>query len=247
MTDDRRRDTTSPQALIRRALRRVRRLLGDDPRFLPIVLRSTPLGTSKGLQPSTTLVIEGFPRSGNTFAYFALRRMLPPEQHIATRVHVPAQVALAVRRGLPTLYVIREPIHTIASLLIAAPHVPIAAAIDEYVHHHREVLRYRSGFVVGEFKVVTTRFGDVVDALNARFDLGLPRFEHTEEAVAEVFDDIEAHHTEVWGASEHVVPRPSATRTDEKAWLLEQLALPRHAAAMRDATEIYEAYLTPAP
>lgn len=240
------RDMTSPRALARRSLRAVRRVLGDDPIFLPIVLRATPMGTSKGIQPNTVLVIEGFPRSGNTFAYFALRRVLPDEQHIATRVHVPAQVALAVRRQLPTLYVIRDPVDTIASLLIAAPHVPIGAAIDEYVHHHREVLKHRHGFVVGEFQVVTTRFGEVVDALNERFDLQLPPFAHTEEAAAQVFADIDAHHAEVWGATEHVVPRPSASRAGEKAWLLEQLQSHKHNTAMRSAREVYEAFLEPA-
>ena len=185
-----RRDTTSPSALGRRALRRLRRSLGDHPALLPVVLRATPLGTSKGIQPTTALVIEGFPRSGNTFAYFAIRRLLPPEQHIATRVHVPAQVRRAVELGLPTLYVVREPVHTIASLLIAAPHVPVSAAIDEYVHHHRVVARYRHGFVVGEFTAVTTRLGDVTDALDERFGLELPRFEHTAENDAAVFAEI---------------------------------------------------------
>src|SRR5436853_2842515 len=57
---------------VRRNLRRARELLGDDPVFLPLVLRATPTGTVRRLTDATQLVIEGMPRSGNTFAFFAI-------------------------------------------------------------------------------------------------------------------------------------------------------------------------------
>lgn len=236
--------TTRPAAIARRAMRMARRTLGDSPLFLPIVLRATPLGTSKGIQPNTALVIEGFPRSGNTFAYFALRSMMPETAHIATRVHVPAQVIIAARLEMPILYVVREPVSTLASLLIAAPHVPIRAAFAEYVHHHRMVVRHKDSMVVGEFETVSNRFGEVVDALNERFDLGLPPFTHDDAAQSSVFAAIDAHHKEVWGDTENVVPRPSAARSADKAWLMEELSSPRYGHLLEDARDAYAALIS---
>lgn len=236
-------DTTSPRARARRVLRAVRNRLSDDPRFLPIVLRATPMGTAKGIQPNTVLVIEGFPRSGNTFAYFALRSLLPEHQHIATRVHTPSQVALAVKRGLPTLYVIREPLSTITSLVVAAPHVPIAAAIHEYVHHQREVLQYRSGFVVGEFARVTSDLGGITAEVNERFGTDFPLFDATDDNVRAVFAAIDAHHLDVWGGSANVLPRPSEDRRADKDWVAAQLARPEHRSRLDEAHAVYEAFL----
>ena len=106
----------------RRVLRRGKYLVGHDPAFLPILLRATPMGTEKRITRDTDIVVEGFPRSGNTFAVFALRDASDGRLSVASHVHHPSQVKLAVRKGLPTLLVIREPVACLASYLIAGPH-----------------------------------------------------------------------------------------------------------------------------
>ncbi|MEZ5142812.1 MAG: hypothetical protein R2726_09880 [Acidimicrobiales bacterium] len=211
----------------RRVLRRIREHLGDDPTFLPVVLRATPLGVSRRLTDTTDLVIEGFPRSGNTFAYFAMRLASGDRLRIASHVHTPSQVKAAVALHLPTMLVVREPRDTVVSLLIAAPHVAFRAAIAEWIHHHRELLAYRNGFVVAGFDQVTHDLGRVVERVNERFGTDLPRFEPTPANTDAVFAAIEEHHQRVHGGTENVVPRPSPARQAERRWLLEQLAAPR--------------------
>src|SRR5690242_9057843 len=44
----------------RRALRQGKYLIGDNPVFLPVLLRATPEGTSRAITPRTQLVVEGF-------------------------------------------------------------------------------------------------------------------------------------------------------------------------------------------
>lgn len=233
-------DTTSARARARRALRRARRVLGDHPVFLPVVLRATPLGIERAITPDTELVIEGFPRSGNTFAFFAFRHA-EPGVVVTSRVHTPSQVRLAVQRGVPTLVVVRSPADAIASLLIAAPHVPIKAALEEYIHHHEQVLALADGLVIATFDEVTDDFALVIDAINERFGTSFERFEHTSDNVDAVFAAIEDHHERHWGDTENVVPRPSDARKREKAWLLEQFRRPEYGALFLEAQTVYDA------
>jgi len=235
----------------RRLLRRARRLLGDHPALLPVVLWGTPGSAKRAITADTEAVIEGFPRSGNTFAYFALQDANGGPMPVASHVHVPAQVRRAVALGKPTLFVVREPVACLASLLTAAPHVRIKPAYEEYIHHHREVLPLVDDLVIGTFEQITTDFGLVVDALNERFGTTFARFEQTPESVDRVFARIDAHYEELYGdrASERVVPRPSPARKAEKAWLTAQLTSPRHAGLLAEAREVYSALVerTPGP
>lgn len=233
----------------RRVLRRVRRLLGDHPALLPIVLWGTPGSSKRAITAQTEAVIEGFPRSGNTFAYFALQDANGGPLPVSSHVHVPAQVERAVALGKPTLLVVREPVACLASLLTAAPHVRIRPAFEEYIHHHRRVLPLVDDLVIGTFEQITTDFGMVVDALNARFGTRFARFEQKPENVDRVFARIDAHYEELYGdrASERVVPRPSPARKAEKRWLTEQLTAPHHADLLTQARDVYEALAAHAP
>jgi hypothetical protein len=230
---------------VRRTLRWTRERMSDSPVFLPIVLRATPQGTTRRITDGTQIAIEGFPRSGNTFAFFALKhaeRLAGREVNIASHVHTPSQVKLAVARHFPTLVVIRRPIDVITSLLIAAPHTGFASAINEYNHHHRELLPLRDGFVIGTFDQVTTDFGAVTDRVNERFGTHFARFDPTEENNEAVFAAIEENHRLLHGGTENVVPRPSTARKAEKEWLLDQLAAPRYEAMLADADEVFTEY-----
>jgi hypothetical protein len=234
----------------RRALRRARELLGDDPVFLPVVLRATPTGNVRKIRDDTQIVIEGFPRSGNTFAFFALKHaehQAGREVNIASHVHTPSQVRLAVTERFPTMVVIRNPLDTVTSLLIAAPHVRFESALREYVHHHREILPWRERFVVASFPEVTTDFGAVTRLVNERFGTSFALFDPTDENTDAVFEAIDENHRVLHGGTENVVPRPSALRKAEKDWLVEQLLAPRFAGLMDEANAVYDDYVHEKP
>ena len=71
----------------RLVMRRIRSVIANDPVFLPIVLRATPRGTSRRITAATDVVVEGYPRSGNTFAAAALRHVGGPDLTVASHVH----------------------------------------------------------------------------------------------------------------------------------------------------------------
>lgn len=225
----------------RRALRRTRELLGDDPRFLPIVLRLTPLGLSRRITDSTEVVIEGFPRSGNTFATFALSKpraalcrwpKIHPCRHgqgggQAAQAHVAGRAGAA---GVPHL-----PAHGGAPCASRPP--------SRYTHHHEELLPWRHGFVVGSFEQTTTDFASITDRLNDRAPgTTFKPFVQTPENVERVFAHIDAHYREVYDGDSlgRVVPRPSPARRAGKEWLTDQLRSSRYAALMAGAQAIHD-------
>lgn len=230
----------SVRGRLRLALRRAHKRLGDHPAALPVVLRLTPLGTTRRITDDTVLVVEGYPRSGNTFAVFALRAAQPGPVAVTSHVHVPAQVKLAVRRGVPTVVAVREPLGTTASLVVAAPHLPLDRALREYVHHHRQLLPLQRDVLFVDFTEITTDMGAVIRRTNERFGLDLVPFEHTPENAAAVFAAIDEHHHELHGGTEHVVARPSELRRAEQDEVRRRLTAPELAPLLAEARAVYD-------
>lgn len=214
-------------APVRRALRRSRELVGDRPAFLPLVLALTPEGFSRTISPATELVVEGYPRSGTTFAVaaFALAQNRPVV--VSSHVHVPAQVKVAVRRRVPTLVVVREPVDAAASLIVAAPHVSPVAALREYAHHHRQIVPLADQVVVATFDQVTSDMGAVICRLNTRFGTSFERFVHTQLNVEAAFAVVDRRHAEVYGSKAvHALARPSEARKQMAEKVRSELTAP---------------------
>ena len=82
---------------------------------------------------TTQLVIEGFPRSGNTFSVIAFEHAQREAVRIAHHLHVPAQIIRAARWQIPSIVLIRDPVDAVASLLIRHPAMSASRALVYYV------------------------------------------------------------------------------------------------------------------
>jgi hypothetical protein len=169
----------------------------------------------------TEVVIESFPRCASSFAVNAFRlAQRPHETRFADHTHMPANVIAGVRRGLPTMVLIREPEEAIASYLVHSPEVPAASAVRGFLRFYLPLLHLRTRFVTVDFEEATERFGDAIDRLNARFGTSFARFEHTQEALdairREIDDDYRPRVADE-EEMERIVARPSARRDALKA------------------------------
>jgi hypothetical protein len=135
----------------------------------------------------TEIVIEGFPRTGNTFAVFAFQSAQPQPVRVAHHLHAPAQVSVAAGRGLPVLLLIRPPEDAVVSSAMWWPHVTPADALPAYAHFYERLRPYRDACVVGCFDEVTTDLGAVIGRVNERYGREFARFEHTPENVARCY------------------------------------------------------------
>jgi hypothetical protein len=131
----------------------------------------------------TQIVIDGFPRSGNTFAVIAFSMAQTDEVEVAHHVHLPAQILAAVKARLPTILLIREPEEVVTSLVLRFPHISLTKALHRYVRFHRLLAQYRGGVVVADFPEVVSDYGAVIRRVNERFDTRFAEFRHTPEDV----------------------------------------------------------------
>jgi hypothetical protein len=207
---------TEAPAWAKRALRPLRTRAGEHPLLVPLVLRLiTPATEDLRITPATELVIEGFPRSGNSFATTAFGLAVGPDVRRSSNSHLAGQVRIAVSKRLPTLVLIRRCGDAAASLCVAAPYLRPVDAVREWLRFYRAVRPLQDGFALATFDEVTTDFGAVVARVNQRFGTSFPLFPHTDDNVALVQRRLEEYGVRKRGyVREESIARPSDVRSD---------------------------------
>lgn len=189
------------------------------------------------VRADTKVVIEAFPRSGNTFAYmaFKLSQVVPIE--VAHHTHAPSQVVRAVRLNIPTLIIVRRPADAVASFCIREPEIGVRQALRAWLRFYAPLVPLRHKLAVESFEQVTINFGTVVKRLNSQFGTSFATFEHNHETVKDVFAAISARNasfSQSGEVSETAVARPSEARknktAEKKKEVLSQEGLLREAA-----------------
>ena len=193
---------------------RLRAFVGSRPAlFFPMYRLARRSVSARALQfnAQTALVVEGFPRSGNTFAVVAFQMAQPSPVALAHHLHHPAQVLRAVQRGVPTMVLIRQPVAAVRSLALRRPSASMASLIQQYVDFYKPLAAVRGGYYLADFAEVTTDFGAVTRAVNNHFGTAFACFDHCAENVSSVFAEIDRINRALGGDESHV-SRPSAVR-----------------------------------
>ncbi len=165
--------------------------LGEHRAYLPIARWRHP---GSVIDEHTRLVIDGFTRSGVTFALFAFHLAQLRPVRVAHHLHAAVHLTEATRRRVPGLLVVREPKEATLSTLVREPYLTPSQVLRAYTHFHRRLLVHAHALVVADFTSVTGDFGRVIDRVNGRYGTSFDLFEHTQENVARVFQLIEDRH-----------------------------------------------------
>jgi hypothetical protein len=195
----------------------------------------------------TEIVIEGFPRTGTSFAVAAFRRSQRRPVKVAHHVHAPAQVMAAVRLRIPALVLIRAPEDSILSVVLRNPRIDVGRAMTGYQRFYRPLLRMRNRFVGATFEDVISHFGEVIGRVNDHYGTDFVPFHHTEESAASVLAEIEEDYlTRVAPGErfERIVPRPSDRRRELKEELRDRYRDPALAGRRRRIGLLYERFLS---
>ncbi len=192
--------------------------------------------------PDTDVVIEGFPRSGNTFAMVAFQTCQPQRMKVAHHHHAPAQVLRAVQLGVPALVLLRAAPAAVVSLHLRRPELSLAGLLRGYLRFYRPLLPHVASFSIATFDEVISDFGSVVDRLNLQAHTSFARFDHTPDNVARCFAIIEDRNSSLSGGTvaAHAVARPTTTRDGDKARVRELLDAPRLAPLLDAARSVHD-------
>jgi hypothetical protein len=219
-----------------------RRYLGRHPFLFYNFYRMRPSYRDLLVDRRTQIVIEGFPRSGNTFAVVAFQQAQRESVRVAHHLHMPAQVIRAAQWSIPTLLLARKPTDAALSWVIREPGVPIRQALKHYVSFYKKAAQYRDALVVGFFEEVTRDYGMVLERVNAKFGTGFSSFVHSEDNVRCVFDHIDEVHRARRGGrlDEKVITHPSAVKAGLKDALKKELEAPELRKLIAKAEAVYE-------
>lgn len=196
---------------------------------------------SRIVTPETGLVIEGFPRSANSFARVAFNRAQKEKVRIANGLHVPAQVIRASRWRIPTLVLIREPKDAVLSFAVRDP-ISVGQALRYYLAFYETVEAYRDDYVLGTFSEVTGDFGRTIGRLNERFGTDFIPFRHDERNVEAVLTRVERNSKRKFGETrwEDRASRPVASREGKKRGLEHELEDPGLGTLISRAEAVYD-------
>lgn len=138
----------------------------------------------------TDIMIEGFPRSGNTFAVAAFNFAQTIEFQIARHRHEAGHVMLAVELKKPVILIIREPMSAVVSLCIREE-IDIDFAFKYYVDFYRKLTPLKSHIAVIDFYDVVIDMGGVIQKINTIFGTDFKLFKHNYKNVERVKSIVE--------------------------------------------------------
>jgi hypothetical protein len=194
------------------------------------------------IEKDTEIVIEGYPRSGNTFASSAFRLAQNRPIKIAYRLHAPTQLICAAKMKIPAIALIRQPEDAVLSWMIHRSHLTIEQALKGYISFHEAILPYCDNFVIANFEVVINDFGAIIRAVNQKFGTNFQEFVHTEENVQKCFAIIDDFYRGAGQGqiSTQTVARPSSDRKQQKALIKQQLQAPHLEQMKLQANKLYQ-------
>lgn len=137
------------------------------------------------VQPSTALLIEGFPRTGNTWTEALVREAGPASLELAHHAHAAAHVLRAQQLGVPSMILYRAPDDAVTSLLaLYENQLDAKGAYLEYSRFYNAVWPLRGDLVrFYSLEDVTERSAQTIEDLRAHFGLPLSATQITQDAI----------------------------------------------------------------
>lgn len=219
----------------------IKHKLGEYPAlFFPIYRTLAPKKNKSLLVDNKTeLVIEGFPRSGNTFAVVAFQsggsnRFV----HIAHHLHVEAQVLRGVAKSLPVCVLIRNPIDAVKSLVVRHSDVTIMPAFSRYITFYLNIMPVVKKCHVVLFDKLVNNYGAVIEGINKKYGTNYEPFIHSKENIDKVFANIEHINYAIDNGAETHVARPSERRSA----MIQKVKIDESSPLVVKAKKLFEEY-----
>ena len=220
---------------------RLKNLLQQSPKFYIAIQNFRYRGKRykrKIISRETDIVIEGYPRSANSFSVKAFKFANGDDYKIATHLHAFPQVVVGVEYKIPTLLLLREPFDCIVSYAaLRAENMGIDVfnktsnikwLLEDYITFYKNLLPYKDQVVVGVFSDVLQDYGAVLKRVNEKFETNFTEFEHSKENVKEVFSTSKSHLS------------PSEKREDIKKEFLQQMEALKSSPIFAEAKKLYQ-------
>jgi hypothetical protein len=158
-------------------------------RFRPVLYQHDD--PRRWVSRTTEIVIEGYPRSGNTFTVVAFREAQGREIKIAHHLHAAAQIKRAARLGVPAIVLVREPSEAVLSVMVRDPDASMRFALRSYIRFYSAIVPYLDKTVVAPFAMATSDLTSIIRTVNTRYGTDFKEFAPTEDTLDSVRQTVE--------------------------------------------------------
>lgn len=170
--------------------RALRSMLAKYPRLFSLIYGLRPKYRGTVVSKKTEIVIEGYPRSGNTYAVAALCYAQHKNIVIARHQHSVAQVLFAVKYDIPCVVIIRNPKDAIFSYLIREPSMTLHEAVFLYTKYYSTLDLYKDNFVIAHFEDVIQDFNTIIRRVNDKYDCRFNEYCLNEQSKVAIFSSV---------------------------------------------------------
>ena len=191
---------------------------------------SKVLGRYKNLmcQKDTELVIEGFPRSANTFFVDAIKISLELMHakpiKIAHHMHSIAQIKFGLKHNIPIVVLVRNPLDAISSYVIRND-ISVKSGIEEYIYFYRYIHKVKDRIILAKFEEVIKNYAQIIEMINRKYDQNYPVLKN-DEIEKQVFNKIEDRDYKKFGQHQEKYAIPSNKKNKIKENII--LSLKEH-------------------
>lgn len=222
----------------------LRKFLSTRPLLFSSVYRWIPKYKDLVVDRSTDLVIEGFPRSANTYAVAAFMYAQKNKRlKIARHQHSAAQVLYAVAHNIPCIILVRKPEDAIASYMIRDESIIIEEALLQYINFYEPLNNYLDSIVVVKFEDVVKDFNVVINAINKKYACSYSGYINNNSAKKEIIkliDKLELIDSDKKNIRTTHVAHPCSERDKKNAMNKQDILISKYAPLLTKAQLVYE-------
>ena len=192
---------------------------------------------------SLRLVVDGFPRSGNSYTTKMIIASQGEGFHFLKHPHCPAFLIAAAEVDVPGVLTLRQPVDSVISWVIFMRDLSLEDVLKLYIDFYRVLLPIRTQLLVLNFTTITKDFGTVFKLMNQRFALNLNEPENLEECDKKAMALIDQHYVDrKEGYDPLQVARPHPKRELMKGPLRDELMTKRYADLLAECEELYASF-----
>lgn len=195
---------------------------------------------------STSITVEGYPRSANTYVVAAISAYSDDPLRIARHTHAISQVRKSVQLDIPTVLLIRHPEECIASRLIRERTLTPQQALRDYILFYQALYPLRSRLVLTRFSMVTENVRRLLEKLSQRWGLSLSipsGSEDVDQRLFQLIDKADKDDQNSRTTNHRTVARPKPNRNHEKKQMRDELRK-SHQCLLNNAINLYHIWVT---
>lgn len=189
------------------------------------------------------IVIDGFPRSANTFfvSHFEIAQNRPLS--IGRHMHESWQIRFAEKNNIPCVILIRDPLSAVTSAMMRDPRARADTLLKNYIRLYENISRNRKRSILAPFQVVTTNPNSVIVQVNRTYGTEFKTL--PENKISEVSREVATKDRTAFGTRE-VDPTRAASPSSLKKKKGEQIKKnieTNHGYHLKQAQKIYSTLL----